>query len=99
MARPKKLSDAKRETIVRDYVGLCDIVDLASERWQLLERPYQKDFIRELASYHKTTKRMVKRCLDEANLRLIYDDNRRYLRELADRNFLKNLNKICDNKK
>jgi hypothetical protein len=93
---PKKLSDWKRVTIVRDYVGLCDFGNLQEAP---LEHPYRAEFIRILARWHRTSQRMVERCLREAYLRRIYADNKEYLRGLEHKKYLKSLNALTDNKK
>ena len=93
MGRPKKLPDRKRETVVRDYIGLCDAAGIKE-----LEYPYRDDFIRELARYHRTSARMIVRCLDESNVTAIQTENKNFWRGLAYKKFLKSLNELRDKK-
>jgi len=93
VGRPKKLSDWRRETIPRDYVGLCDAADIKD-----MEHPYRDDFIHEIARYHRTSNRQVKRCLDESDLTAIQTENKNFWRGLAYKKFLKSLNEMRDKK-
>jgi hypothetical protein len=93
VARPKKLSGWRRETIPRDYVGLCDAAEINE-----LEHPYRDDFIRILARYHRTSRRQVIRRLDESDLSRIQLENKNFWRGLAYKKFLKSLNEMRDKK-
>jgi hypothetical protein len=96
VGRPKKLSDRKREAVVRDYVALCDI---AESDYIQREGRYRDDFVRFIARRHRTSRRMVDRCLGEANLRHIYLDNKKFLRTPQAQKILKYLKEMKDNKK
>jgi hypothetical protein len=97
VGRPRKIPDKdKRETIARDYVGLCDIAGLDFVQ---RERPYRDDFIRAVARYHRTNARQVKRCLVEFDIRTISAHNKKFWREQRAKKKLKARNKIKDNKK
>lgn len=78
----RKLTPARREAVVRDYVTRMDAAKL--HHWQ---RPYRDEIIDTLVDIYEISRRMVVSCLTEVGVRRIHAENKKFLKsERAKRN-------------
>jgi hypothetical protein len=76
----RKLTQARRDAVARDYVAR---VDIAESDYVQRRRPYRQRFIRELARKYRISRRMVVTCIVEFGVRRIRADNKKFLKSNA----------------